>query len=327
MILLGLCWFLLLVPVQSELNLEGYWTSWKTQFHKTYSNSTEEVYRRAVWKQNLDEVMKHNEAGRHSYTMGINHLSDMTADEVNTQLNGLKEEHPLLQEVSDEFLDRLLNETVLPAQLDWTKKGLVSPVQNQGPCGSCWAFSAVGALEGQMKKKTGQLVPLSPQNLVDCSITVGNHGCKGGYLTKSFIYISRNKGIDSNSFYPYEHREGTCRYAVKGRAGYCSGFRMLPRNELQLLQAIATVGPISVGINGKLASFHRYKSGIYNDPHCDSRSVNHAVLLVGYGQEKGQDYWIIKNSWGKFWGESGFVRIARNKNQCGIANFAIFPTV
>ncbi|XP_036433805.1 cathepsin S, ortholog 1 [Colossoma macropomum] len=328
MVLSALCLVLLLVPAHCEFSLDGYWTSWKTEFNKTYSSTREEVCRRAVWKKNVQDVMKHNEAasaGRRSYTMGINHLSDMSAEEVNAQLNGLIEERPALHEVNHTF--SFLSGSLPPPRMDWTEKGLVTPVRNQGPCGSCWAFSAVGALEGQMKKKTGRLVPLSPQNLVDCSVTVGNHGCRGGYLSKSFTYIIRNKGIDSDSFYPYEHRDGTCRYAVKGKAGYCSGFQILPRNELVMMHAVATVGPISVGINAKLASFHRYKSGIYDDPACDPRSVNHAVLVVGYGQDKGQDYWLIKNSWGSAWGENGFVRMARNKNQCGIANFAIFPTI
>ncbi|XP_016359505.1 cathepsin K-like [Sinocyclocheilus anshuiensis] len=144
-----------------------------------------------------------------------------------------------------------------------TKRG--GHCATKGPCGSCWAFSAVGALEGQMKRRTGSLVPLSPLNLLDCSVSLGNRGCRGGYLSRAFLYIIQNNGIDSNTLYPYEHKllqNGACRYSVTGRAGYCSGFRILPRhNEAALQYALANIGPVSVGVNAKLASFHRYRGG------------------------------------------------------------------
>ncbi|MCI4381390.1 hypothetical protein PGIGA_G00251000 [Pangasianodon gigas] len=315
---------LLLSQVCCEMNLDKYWMSWKTEFNKEYNSAGEEVFRRSIWQQNVVEVMKHNK-GHHSFTMGANHLSDMTAEEINAKLNGLRMENVLL-DTNENFT--VLSDSPVPDRLDWTENGLVSPVQNQGMCGSCWAFSAVGALEAQMMKKTGRLVPLSAQNLVDCSVKEGNHGCKGGFMTKAFSYVIHNKGIDSDAFYPYQHKEGLCHYSPKGRAGSCSSFRILPYvNESVLLNTVVQVGPVSVGINAKLASFHRYRSGIYTDPLCDPRTVNHAVLVVGYGTEGGQDYWLVKNSWGTAWGEKGYVRMARNRNQCGIANFAVFPIV
>ncbi|XP_053497664.1 procathepsin L isoform X3 [Ictalurus furcatus] len=320
-----LCMALLLSQVCCEMNLlDKYWISWKTEFNKKYNNAGEEVFRRSIWQQNVVEVMKHNK-GHHSFTMGTNHLSDMTAEEINAKLNGLRMENVLL-DTNKNF--KLLSDSPVPDRLDWTEKGLVSPVQNQGMCGSCWAFSAAGALEAQMVKKMGRMVPLSAQNLVDCSVKEGNHGCKGGFMTKAFNYVIHNKGIDSDAFYPYQHKEGLCRYSPQGRAGSCSSFQILPQvNESVLLNTVALIGPVSVGINAKLASFHRYRSGIYTDPLCDPRTVNHAVLVVGYGTEGGQDYWLVKNSWGTAWGEKGYVRMARNRNECGIANFAVFPVV
>ncbi|KAF5887543.1 cathepsin L1-like, partial [Clarias magur] len=283
---------LLLSEGYCKMNMDQYWLSWKTKFNKTYNSIGEEMFRRYIWQQNVVDVMKHNKE-QHSFTMGTNHLSDMTEEEINAQLNGLRMENIPL-DMNKNLLE--LSDSPIPDRLDWTEKGLVSPVQNQGMCGSCWAFSAVGALEAQMKKKTRQLVPLSAQNLVDCSVTEGNHGCKGGFMTNAFSYIIHNKGIDSDAFYPYQHREGLCRYSPKGRAGSCSSFRMLPHaNESVLLSAVAQIGPVSVGVNAKLASFHRYRSGIYTDPLCDPRRVNHAVLVVGYGTERGQDYWLVKN--------------------------------
>ncbi|XP_062854203.1 cathepsin S, ortholog 1 [Trichomycterus rosablanca] len=319
---------LLVSQVGCDTSLDGYWMSWKTEFNKKYSSPNEEACRRAIWQENVLEATKHNTeaaAGRRTFTMGTNHLSDMTPEEINRRLNGLRGENIAHHDANKSFL--FLTDFSVPYHVDWVTKGLVSPVQNQGMCGSCWAFSAIGSLEAQMKKKSGRLVPLSAQNLVDCSVKDGNHGCKGGFISKAFSYIQQNNGIDSAWYYPYEAREGSCRYSSENKAGHCTGFWILPRNESVLRLAVAAVGPVSVGINAKLPSFHRYKSGIYYDPLCDSRAVNHAVLVVGYGKENGLDYWLIKNSWGTAWGENGYFRLAQNRNHCGIANFAIVPKV
>ncbi|XP_071401224.1 cathepsin S, ortholog 1 isoform X2 [Centroberyx affinis] len=317
-----------LVLCQSSSALDEQWEEWKIKYQKVYDNQTE-VYRRTVWEKNLKLVLRHNQeasAGQHNFTMGLNHLTDMTAEEVNEKLNGLKVEDP------GNFRNWTFKQASglpVPLSVDWRKKDMVGPVRNQGLCGSCWAFSSAGALEGQMKKRTGVLVSLSPQNLVDCSTTDGNLGCRGGYISKSFKYIIRNGGIDSEKFYPYEHKDGKCRYSVTGKAGYCSGFHVLPRGDEKTLQAVvAAVGPVAVAVNAMLPSFHQYRGGLYNAPGCNPRLTNHAVLVVGYGTDRGEDFWLVKNSWGTAWGEGGFIRIARNKkNLCGIANFAVYPTL
>lgn len=319
--------FLVLGHTSSALN--KLWDEWKIKHSKVYNNQSDVIFRRAVWEKNMQLVLRHNQeasAGQHSFTMGLNHLADMTAEEINEKLNGLKVEEP------NNFRNGTFKEVtglLLPRSVDWRKQGLVSPVQNQGSCGSCWAFSSMGALEGQMKKRTGALVPLSPQNLVDCSTVDGNLGCRGGYISRSFSYVIRNRGVDSENFYPYEHQNGKCRYSVQGKAGYCSDFHILPRGDEKTLQAVvAAVGPVSVAVNAMLPSFHFYRGGLYNVPNCNPKFINHAVLVVGYGTEKGQDFWLVKNSWGTTWGEDGFIRIARNKkNLCGIASFAVYPTV
>ncbi|KAJ8273631.1 hypothetical protein GJAV_G00103800 [Gymnothorax javanicus] len=275
-----------------NLTLSGQWEQWKTNHNKEYSSQEEEAHRRLVWEKNLRMVETHNleaSLGLHTFTMGLNHLSDMVAEEVNALLNGLLEE-------DEEELSHHGNLTLTPAPgvplppyVDWREAGLVGPVRNQGACGSCWAFSAAGAMEALMKKWTGKLVPLSPQNLLDCSKSYGNLGCKGGYRSSAFRYIVDNKGIDSESSYPYEFREGECRYTVQGRAGFCSGYWSLPRgNERALQDSVANVGPISVSIDARLPSFHSYSGGIYSDPQCNSMKTNHAVLVVGYGTDRGR---------------------------------------
>ncbi|XP_047200273.1 procathepsin L-like isoform X5 [Hippoglossus stenolepis] len=315
-----------LVLGHSSPAVDKMWEEWKVNNRRVYDNEMENSFRRAVWEKNMNLVLKHNQEaseGKHSYTLGLNHLSDMTTEEINERLNGARPEE----------VDLLRNETfkrasgsVAPPSVDWRKSGLVSAVQNQGKCGSCWAFSSMGALEGQIAKQTKVLVPLSPQNLVDCSTTDGNKGCIFGYLSKAFKYVIRNKGVDSEKSYPYEAKDGKCRYDVKGKAGTCSNFTVLPKgNEIALRDETASVGPISVLVDAKLPSFHQYRGGVYNDPKCSS-SVTHAVLVVGYGTDNGQDYWLVKNSWGTKWGEKGYIRMARNKNNlCGIANFAVYP--
>ncbi|KAM6899547.1 uncharacterized protein FYW49_017627 [Xenentodon cancila] len=320
----------------SSLKTNQTWDEWRIKYSKVYQNQTELVFRRSVWEKNLHLVVRHNReasVGKHSFTLGLNHLADMLfffcvkmTEEINEKLNGLKLEEPL---DFGNYTFKNFSNLSIPKSVDWRKDGLVSPVRDQGLCGSCWAFSSLGALEGQMMKQTGVLVTLSPQNLVDCSTVDGNLGCRGGYITKAYSYIIRNGGVDSESFYPYEHQDGKCRYSVKGKAGYCSKFHVLPRGDEGALQAaVASVGPVSVAVNAMLPSFHKYKGGLYYEPDCNPKLINHAVLVVGYGTDAGQDYWLVKNSWGTAWGEAGFIRIARNKkNLCGIASLAVYPTL
>ncbi|XP_072303960.1 cathepsin K-like [Eucyclogobius newberryi] len=319
------------VPIgcHSSFTLNQAWKEWRIKHDKVYENKTEVSYRRALWEKNLEQIWRHHQevaAGKYNFTLGLNHLADMTAEEVNEKLNGLKPEK--LNTARNATLKKLSDSTV-PRSVDWRQRGLVGSVQNQGMCGSCWAFGSLGALEGQMRKRTGVLEQLSPQNLVDCSVVDGNHGCKGGYMSKAYKYIIRNNGIDSEYSYPYEHQDGICRYSVKGKVASCSNFRTLPRGDEKMLESVvANVGPVAVAVNAGLPTFHLYKGGVYNDPKCDPKSTNHAVLVVGYGTEKGEDYWIVKNSWGASWGEGGYIRMARNKkNVCGIGNFAIYPTI
>ncbi|XP_029918815.1 cathepsin L1-like [Myripristis murdjan] len=313
---------------QSSSALNKQWEEWKVKHQKVYNNQSESLYRRKVWEKNLQLVLRHNQeasAGQHTFTMGLNHLADMTAEEVNEKLNGFKMKDP---NHFRNWTSKQVSDAPIPSSVDWRKECMVSPVQDQGYCGSCWAFSAVGALEGQMKKKTGSLIPLSPQNLVDCSTNDGNDGCCGGYVTSAYNYIIENGGIDSEQSYPYEEKQAKCRYTSEGKAGECFGFQVLPEGDENILQYIvATVGPISAAVNANLRTLHFYEGGVYNDPECDNYILNHAILIVGYGTDQGEDFWLVKNSWGTGWGEAGYLRLARNSNLCGIADDAIYPEV
>ncbi|XP_075048765.1 cathepsin S [Mixophyes fleayi] len=310
--------------------LDNHWTLWKITYNKKYEHEREDLTRRLIWEKNLKFVTLHNlehELGVHSYTVGMNHLADKTSEEVEAELTGLLV--PSHQERKSTF-SNILNTTQysnLPDSMDWREKGCVTNVKNQGSCGSCWAFSAVGALEGQLKLKTGNLVSLSPQNLVDCSTKYGNHGCSGGFMTQAFQYVIDNNGIDSDSAYPYHATDGQCIYNPSSRAATCTKYTEVPSSEDDLKAAVANVGPISVALDARHPSFYLYKSGVYDDPSC-TQDVNHGVLAVGYGNLDGKDFWLLKNSWGEGYGDSGYVRIARNKgNMCGIASYTSYPQI
>ena len=232
-------------------------------------------------------------------------------------------------------------------RIDWRIKGYVTDVKDQGQCGSCWAFSTTGALEGQHFAKTSKLVSLSEQNLVDCSLL--NFGCEGGDQDLAFDYIKAHGGIDTEESYPYQAKRQTCHFDPKNIGAnitvnififtrrrdesFLSYFfkdyvRIEKENETALTTAIATIGPISVSIDASEDSFQFYRAGIYDERNCSTKKLDHGVLAVGYGKEFSKDYYIVKNSWGLDWGQDGYILMSRNKqNQCGIATAALYPLV
>ncbi|XP_067425615.1 cathepsin S [Emydura macquarii macquarii] len=313
--------------LHTDPTLDNHWELWKKTYGKQYSHKKEEGERRVTWEKNLKLVMLHNlehSLGLHSYELGMNHLGDMTSEEVAALLTGVKIPHR--PDRNSTYRPRPGSN--VPDSMDWRDKGCVTDVKNQGACGACWAFSAVGALEAQVKLKTGNLVSLSTQNLVDCSSMYGNHGCRGGFMTHAFQYIIDNNGIDSDASYPYTAQDGSCHYNQTMRAATCSKFVELPyANEAALKEAIANIGPVSVAIDATQPTFFLYRSGVYDDPKC-TQEVNHGVLAVGYGTLNGKDFWLVKNSWGVYFGDKGFIRMSRNNgNHCGIASYGCYPQI
>jgi len=216
--------------------------------------------------------------------------------------------------------------------VDWREKGYVTPVKNQERCGSCWAFSTTGSLEGQHFKKTQKLVSLSEQNLIDCSKKEGNKGCQGGLMDNAFKYIIKNKGIDTEQSYPYTGQNGfRCKFNEANVGATVSSFVDVKRgSESALAQAIAEIGPISVAMDAGHESFQHYRTGIYTERKCSSVKLDHGVLAVGYGSdaETSGNYWIVKNSWGTMWGDKGYFKLAKDdKNMCGLATQPSYPVV
>ncbi|CAH1392196.1 unnamed protein product [Nezara viridula] len=304
------------------------WTSFKKQHGKSYKSQAEENLRLSVFMDNMKFIEEHNarfEAGMETYYLRMNSLGDMLSEEVSFFLLGLNEDYSDGIEQPMEFIPPA--NIAIPESVDWRKIGAVTPVKSQGHCGSCWAFSATGSMEGQLFRKTGKLIPLSEQQLIDCDRGLDN-GCGGGLAFHAFRYL-KDRGLQSEDTYPYEAKDNKCRFnerkVVNGTK--VRSWTIIRNGDLDALQkAVATVGPISVSINTKSKSFRFYGGGILTGDGCDPSSVNHAVLLVGYGSENGKDYWIVKNSWNTWWGEKGYIRFERNSNNtCGIATHPSYP--
>ncbi|KAK4876097.1 hypothetical protein RN001_012519 [Aquatica leii] len=300
------------------------WITFKNNFNKQYSNTVEEKFRFKVFMENLNKIDAHNEKydkGLVSYTLGINQFSDLLASEFLKRTSCFKKINKFLHSNQTFFVPENVE---LDSHVDWRNKGAVTEVKNQEDCGSCWAFSTTGAIEGQNFLQNGKLISLSEQNLVDCS--TANHGCDGGDQEVAFEYVIKNKGIDTEESYPYIDDNRSCRFDKNNVGAKVYGYkRVTAESEDDLKSAVATVGPIAVAVYADI-EMQLYKNGIFDNPYC-SKELNHAVLVVGYGtNEKGVDYWIVKNSWGSAWGEKGYILMSRNKNnQCGIATDASYP--
>lgn len=306
--------------------------AWKLKFARSYNSPAEEARRKETWLSNRRLVLVHNimaDQGIKSYRLGMTYFADLENQEYRQLisrgcLHSFNDSHPRR---GSAFLR--LPQANLPDTVDWRDKGYVTDIKDQKQCGSCWAFSTTGSLEGQTFRKTGKLVPLSEQQLVDCSGDYGNMGCDGGLMDQAFAYIEANGGIDTEESYPYEAEDGKCRYNPANVAATCTGYVDVKQGDEDALQeAVATIGPVSVGIDAGHTSFQLYESGIYDEPDCSSTDLDHGVLAVGYGSDAGKDYWLVKNSWGLDWGNKGYIMMARNKsNQCGIATAASYPLV
>jgi cathepsin L len=306
------------------------WRDYKRVHDKVYETFEEEQRRFTYFMDNHEKVTQHNADGTKSYSLKLNKYADMEHKEFVQTMNGFKRNlrDPTVEESRSVFLAPA--NVLVPPSVDWRTEGYVTPVKDQKHCGSCWSFSATGALEGQHFRKSKVLTSLSEQNLVDCSSKYGNQGCNGGLMDNAFKYIKENKGIDTEAAYPYEAKDGKCRYKKDKVGAQDVGFQdILAGNETDLMIALATVGPVSVAIDASHTSFQFYHEGVYDEPQCDPESLDHGVLAVGYGvEEDGSEFWIVKNSWGLTWGLNGYIKMTRNKkNQCGIASAASYPLV
>lgn len=315
----------LTTALPQALDLE--WESWKQTHGKTYEDDQTESRRYSIWKENVASIEDHNQhADEFGYTQGTNEYSDLSPKEFVSIMNGYKM-RPLNYTSSNVF--KASPDFQPKENVDWRDKGVVTDVKNQGQCGSCWSFSTTGSLEGQHAIKTGDLVSLSEQNLMDCSMLYGNHGCKGGLMDNAFRYIIHNDGIDTERSYPYQAHNELCRFRKADVGATMSAYKDIERGDVTALtEAIDSTGPISVAMDAGRPSFHAYKRGVYRDFACSSKKLDHGVLAVGYGTYEGTPYFLVKNSWGPSWGMDGYFMIERSsENMCGLATQASYPEI
>jgi cathepsin L len=294
------------------------------KYNKSYASSSEQAYRYRVFKKNLEQILAHNEQNL-GFTLAVNHFADLTTSEFSERFLGLKfnatsrKPAPAVHRASTK---------ALPDTVDWRTKGAVTPVKDQGQCGSCWSFSTTGSVEGAWFLKKGSLVSLSEQNLVDCSTSQGNQGCNGGLMDDAFQYIISNKGLDTEKSYPYEAEDDKCRFKAANVGATISSFVDVKSGSESDLQSAVAQQPVSVAIDASHFSFQFYSSGVYYEKSCSATELDHGVLAVGYGTDSGKDYWLVKNSWAASWGDKGYIKMSRNKsNNCGIATASSYPVV
>ncbi|KAL3061564.1 hypothetical protein OYC64_009680 [Pagothenia borchgrevinki] len=302
---------------------EFHFKSWMAQYNKVYS--MQEYHERLqIFTENKRRIDKHNE-GNQTFTMGLNQFADMTFGEFRKYFL-LSEPQNCSATKGNHFSSK----GPLPDSIDWRKKGnYVTDVKNQAACGSCWTFSTTGCLESVTAINTGKLVPLSEQQLIDCAQDFNNHGCDGGLPSQAFEYIMYNKGLMTEEDYPYKAIELTCVYKPELAAAFVKDVVNITQyDEKGMVDAVATLNPVSFAFE-VTSDFMHYSGGVYTSTECHQTPdmVNHAVLAVGYGQQDGTPYWIVKNSWGSRWGVDGYFLIEREKNMCGLAACSSFPVV
>jgi len=301
-------------------------------FHgKHYSNPMEYFNRYNIFKTNFDRIVRHNEEaknGKFTYTLAINQFADITNAEYRALVLGghsrpIKSPHCRGSHVAKS------GESV-PTTVDWRNQGIVTPVKDQGQCGSCWAFSAVAAMEGAHAQKSGTLLSFSEQELVDC-VNGGADNCTAGGEMHDGMLWGSTHGMELESVYPYTATSGNpCEWKKSLVVAKFNGYiNITSGDETSLMDASAKY-VISVGIDASSMDFQFYSSGVYVDTQCKNgwNNLDHGVTVVGYGKDatSGLNYWLVKNSWGAFWGESGYIQMAKdNNNMCGIATDATYP--
>jgi hypothetical protein len=310
---------------KSPREYENDFELWMGRHHLTFTDALDFARRLENYIANDLFITAHNkDHGWSGVQLGHNEFSHLSHDEFKARMNGFEMPTGYLENRLAKRQDNVLRDVKVPDAIDWEAKGAVTPVKNQGQCGSCWAFSTTGAVEGAAFVTDGKLPNLSEQELVDCDDN-GDMGCNGGLMDHAFAWIEDNGGICAADEYEYKAVQSTCRTCTE--VVKVTGFQDVNPNDEHALQVAVAQQPVSVAIEADQRAFQFYKAGVFNLT-CGTQ-LDHGVLAVGYGEEKGQKFWKVKNSWGGSWGEKGYIRLARGMNggagQCGIALAPSYP--
>eukprot|EP00455_Lapot_gusevi_P028847 TRINITY_DN308_c0_g1_i1.p1 TRINITY_DN308_c0_g1~~TRINITY_DN308_c0_g1_i1.p1 ORF type:complete len:527 (-),score=215.71 TRINITY_DN308_c0_g1_i1:82-1662(-) len=310
----------------AEDDVEPAFASFVNKHQRTYESDAERARRKVHYLNNMRFVNFHNRR-KSNYKVALNHMADWSREEM--RVRHLNKQQPPTSGNGANAL-HTLSLPSLPPRVDWREQGAVSAVKDQGICGSCWSFGAHQAIEGAYFMKTGKLIRLSSQALVDCSWESGNNGCGGGLDFQAYQWVMKAGGIPSESDYPYLMINGQCHvtnvsalYPITGYVNVTSG------DTNALMDAVATRGPISISLDASQPDFTFYSSGVYDNPACSPTNLDHTVLLAGYDTDakSGQTYWIVKNSWSTHWGNQGYISIATRNNVCGVATSPTYVLV
>eukprot|EP01111_Echinosteliopsis_oligospora_P002195 TRINITY_DN131_c0_g1_i1.p1 TRINITY_DN131_c0_g1~~TRINITY_DN131_c0_g1_i1.p1 ORF type:complete len:345 (+),score=95.23 TRINITY_DN131_c0_g1_i1:42-1037(+) len=317
---------LALGSLNSERMYQREFAKWMHKHSRAYA-ADEFQQRYAIFKDNFDFVTQWNADSSHTHQVGLNVFADISNEEYQSIYLGSVID--ATERLANAKPSATLNLPNQPADngdiVNWVNKGAVTPVKDQGQCGSCWSFSTTGSIEGIHEISTGDLIALSEQQLCDCSSSYGNNGCSGGLVDQGFQYVIAVGGLESEADYPYSANNGTCEFDASKIVAKISSYSDVTSGDENALANAANNQPVAVAIDASQQSFQLYTSGVYNEQNCSSTNLDHAVLVVGYGTSS-SDYWIVKNSWGPSWGMQGYIQMSRNaNNQCGIATQASVP--
>ena len=293
------------------------------KYGKSYGTKEEFAFRAEIFKKNIARIVEENLNSKNTFTVGINKFADWTPSEFKRILSIKPRERT-------QAAKSLLSSNVsIPPSIDWRTEGAVNNVKDQGQCGSCWAFSAVASMEGRWKIKTGNLLNLSEQQLVDCSGSYGNEGCNGGWMDQGFEY-AKDFFMMTTADYPYKAVDQNCQYnAAKATQVKTTGagFTDVIENNANELKVAIAAGPVAVAIEADTFVFQFYTSGILNSSKCGT-DLDHGVTAVGYGVDSTKgEYYIVRNSWGASWGNKGYINIAivDGPGICGIQMQPSYP--
>lgn len=308
----------------TQVEYNNIFQSWVAENHKTYASGSEMQHRFDIFVRNLDYITKANTRPV-TYTLAMNEFGDLTPQEFKERLGfNFAPDRPIAHRASLPVQD-------LPAEVDWTTTGAVTEVKDQGQCGSCYAFSAVAALESALFLHDNKTtLNLSPQEIVDCSASFGNQGCNGGLMDNVFKFVIARKGICRLSDYPYTAKVTPCHACDRREDSGVSAFVDVPENDELALKAAVAKTVVSVAIEADHLDFQFYKGGVFDPLISCGTNLDHGVAAVGYGYDAKAKkmFWKVKNSWGGKWGEHGYIRLARKegkgKGTCGIAMAASY---